>query len=108
MNDQASLKGVITCVVEYVINPAKIDAFERFGCRWMELVDSHGGTHHGYFLPADGASEKPRLFSFPASPPTSSTVPYSAQTPTYRSRPHQGPERLRAPLQTELHAPAAT
>jgi hypothetical protein len=58
---------VITCVVEYVIDPAKIDAFERFGRRWIELVDSHGGTHHGYFLPAEGASDKAlALFSFPS------------------------------------------
>src|ERR1017187_6754670 len=57
---------MITCVVEYVIVPAKIDAFERFGRRWMELVDSHGGKHHGYFLPAEGASDKAlALFSFP-------------------------------------------
>ena len=41
----------MTCVVEYVIDPAKIEAFERFGRRWTELVDLHGGTHHGYFLP---------------------------------------------------------
>jgi hypothetical protein len=59
--------GMITCVVEYIIVPAKIDAFERFGRRWMELVDSHGGMHHGYFLPAEGASDKAlALFSFPS------------------------------------------
>jgi hypothetical protein len=59
--------GMITCVVEYVIVPAKIDTFERFGRRWMELVDSHGGMHHGYFLPAEGASDKAlALFSFPS------------------------------------------
>ncbi len=58
---------MITCVVEYVIDPAKIDAFERFARRWMELVDLHGGTHHGYFLPAEGASDKAlALFSFPS------------------------------------------
>ena len=61
---------MITCVVEYIIDPAKIDAFERFerfGRRWMELVDSHGGMHHGYFLPAEGASDKAlALFSFPS------------------------------------------
>lgn len=58
---------MITCVVEYVIVPAKIDAFERFGRRWIELVNSHGGTHHGYFLPAEGASDKAlALFSFPS------------------------------------------
>ena len=44
---------MITCVVEYVIDPAKIDAFERFARRWMELVEVHGGRHHGYFLPAE-------------------------------------------------------
>jgi hypothetical protein len=44
---------MITCVVEYVIDPAKTDAFERFARRWMELVDRHGGRHHGYVLPAE-------------------------------------------------------
>ncbi|AYF76261.1 NIPSNAP family protein [Nocardia yunnanensis] len=56
---------MITCVVEYVIDARKIDAFERFASRWMELVERHGGTHHGYFLPAEGASDKAlALFSF--------------------------------------------
>jgi hypothetical protein len=58
---------VITCVVEYVVDPAKIDAFEQFAHRWMDLVDRHGGVHHGYFLPAEGASDKAlALFSFPS------------------------------------------
>jgi NIPSNAP len=58
---------MITCVVEYVIDPAQIEAFERFGRRWMELVDGQGGTHHGYFLPAEGASDRAlALFSFPS------------------------------------------
>ncbi|WP_214409691.1 NIPSNAP family protein [Sphaerisporangium fuscum] len=58
---------MITCVVEYVIDPRKIDAFERFGRRWIELVNRHGGTHHGYFLPSEGASDKAlALFSFPS------------------------------------------
>lgn len=31
----------------------------------MQLVDKHGGRHHGYFLPAEGASDKAlALFSF--------------------------------------------
>ncbi|WP_426514163.1 NIPSNAP family protein [Dactylosporangium sp. McL0621] len=58
---------MITCVVEYVIDPAKIEAFEAFAGSWMELVDRHGGTHHGYFLPSEGASDKAlALFSFPS------------------------------------------
>lgn len=56
---------MITCVVHYTIDPAKIDAFERFSREWMRLVERHGGRHHGYFLPAEGASDKAlALFSF--------------------------------------------
>jgi hypothetical protein len=58
---------MITCVVDYVIDPNKLDDFERFGRRWMDLVSRHGGTHHGYFLPAEGASDRAlALFSFPS------------------------------------------
>jgi hypothetical protein len=58
---------MITCVVEYVIDPAKIEQFEQFAERWIELVNRHGGTHHGYFLPSEGASDKAlALFSFPS------------------------------------------
>jgi NIPSNAP len=58
---------MITCVLDYTINPAKIDAFEQFARRWIELVNRHGGTHHGYYLPAEGASDKAlALFSFPS------------------------------------------
>jgi streptomycin 6-kinase len=32
----------------------------------MELVAQHGGIHHGYFLPADGAGDKAMApFGFP-------------------------------------------
>ncbi|MFB7778411.1 NIPSNAP family protein [Streptomyces bauhiniae] len=58
---------MITCVVRYTIDPQKIAAFERFGRRWMELVRAHGGVHHGYFLPAEGASDEAlALFTFPS------------------------------------------
>lgn len=58
---------MITCVVDYVIDPSKIEAFERFAERWMELVRKSGGVHHGYFLPAEGASDRAlALFSFPS------------------------------------------
>ncbi len=33
----------------------------------MELVELHGGSHHGYFLTAEGASDKAlALFSLPS------------------------------------------
>jgi hypothetical protein len=56
---------MITCVVDYIIDPAKIEAFERFGQAWMDLVERHGGEHHGYYLPSEGASDRAlALFSF--------------------------------------------
>jgi hypothetical protein len=58
---------MITCVVRYTIDPAETDAFERFATEWMRLVDAHGGHHHGYFLPGEGASDEAlALFSFPS------------------------------------------
>jgi hypothetical protein len=58
---------MITCVVDYVIDPKKIDAFEQFAKRWIELVNRYGGDHHGYFLPSEGASDRAlALFSFPS------------------------------------------
>ncbi len=58
---------MITCVVDYVIDPAKTADFERFALRWMDLVQRHGGVHHGYFLPAEGASDRAlAMFSFPS------------------------------------------
>ena len=38
---------MITCVVEYVIDPGKTDAFERFARAWMGSVGAHGWQHHG-------------------------------------------------------------
>jgi hypothetical protein len=58
---------MITCVVEYTIDAAKVEAFERFGRAWIALVNKHGGTHHGYFLPSEVASDRAlALFSFPS------------------------------------------
>lgn len=56
---------MVTCVVDYTIDPARIADFERFAQAWMRLVNRHGGRHHGYFLPAEGASDRAlALFSF--------------------------------------------
>lgn len=58
---------MITCVVEYTIDAAKTAAFEQFARTWIGLVNKHGGTHHGYFLPSEGASDRAlALFSFPS------------------------------------------
>lgn len=56
---------MITCHVRYEIDPSQVEAFELFARRWMTLVEQHGGTHHGYFLPSEGASDIAyALFSF--------------------------------------------
>jgi NIPSNAP len=58
---------MITCVVEYTIDSRQIAAFEQFARAWIALVNKHGGQHHGYFLPAEGASDRAlALFSFPS------------------------------------------
>lgn len=56
---------MITCVIHYIVAPDKTAEFEQFGQEWMRLVSKHGGQHHGYFLPAEGASDQAlALFSF--------------------------------------------
>lgn len=56
---------MITCVLHYQIAPDRIDAFEEFAREWIRLVNKHGGQHHGYFLPAEGANDEAEaLFSF--------------------------------------------
>lgn len=59
------VRDMITCVVHYTVDPDRIEAFEQFAREWIRLVNKHGGTHHGYFLPAEGASDRAEaLFSF--------------------------------------------
>jgi hypothetical protein len=79
--------AVITCVVDYVVDPAELEAFEAFARRWMDLVNRHGGTHHGYYLPSEGASDRAlALFSFPS----------LAAYETYRERFGKDPEFMEA------------
>jgi hypothetical protein len=57
----------VSFVIEYTIDASKIEAFEEYALRWIELVEREGGQHHGYFLPSEGASDKSlALFTFPS------------------------------------------
>lgn len=60
---------MVTCYVRYVryvVDAAKLEAFEICAKMWIPLVEKFGGTHHGYFLPAEGANNTAlALFSFP-------------------------------------------
>ncbi len=58
---------MITCQVKYVIDADKIAEFEEYSRMWLKLVPRFGGTHHGYFLPSEGASDIAlAIFSFPS------------------------------------------
>jgi hypothetical protein len=47
---------MVTCLLKYVIDPAKINEFEKYGRMWIDLVNKMGGVHHGYLLPHEGPS----------------------------------------------------
>lgn len=58
---------MITALITYVIDPTKVDAFEVHARAWSHLVNPMGCTHHGYFLPSEGANNKAwAMFSFPS------------------------------------------
>lgn len=58
---------MITCYLNYVIDPYKLVEFERYARMWIPLVNKFGGTHNGYFLPSEGANNIAlALFTFPS------------------------------------------
>ena len=58
---------MITCHLTYKIRPERIEEFERFGRLWIRATNKLGGQHHGYLLPAEGASDVALgSYSFPS------------------------------------------
>ncbi|MEO9869781.1 NIPSNAP family protein [Ekhidna sp.] len=56
---------MITCYVNYKIDPDKLEEFEAYAKMWIPLVNKFGGQHNGYFLPHEGANNVAvALFSF--------------------------------------------
>jgi len=50
-----------------VVDPFKLREFESYAKMWIPLVEKFGGTHHGYFMPHEGANNIAlALFSFPS------------------------------------------
>jgi hypothetical protein len=47
---------MVTIYLRYVLNTAKLKEFEHYGKLWIPLVEKFGGTHHGYFMPSEGAN----------------------------------------------------
>ncbi|HEV7320147.1 MAG TPA: NIPSNAP family protein [Ensifer sp.] len=78
---------MITCYLKYVIDPYQAAEFEHYAKLWIPLVNRLGGTHHGYFMPHEGANNIAlALFSFP------SLAAYEA----YRQEMARDPECLEA------------
>lgn len=58
---------MITCTVRYEIDPAKLEAFERYARFWLYKIPAMGGTHHGYHMPYEGPNDIAYChFSFPS------------------------------------------
>ncbi|NKX44642.1 NIPSNAP family protein [Roseicyclus persicicus] len=58
---------MITCVLRYEVDADKLEDFEAYARRWIDLLPRFGGVHHGYFLPHEGANDIAlALFSFPS------------------------------------------
>jgi NIPSNAP protein len=58
---------MITCCLRYEIDPSQIEAFEDYVTGWIAIVTRSGGTHHGCYLPHEGANDIAyALFSFPS------------------------------------------
>ena len=58
---------MVTCYLRYIVDAYKLEEFEHYAKLWIPLVEKFGGTHHGYFLPSEGANNVAlALFSFPS------------------------------------------
>jgi uncharacterized protein (DUF1330 family) len=47
---------VITCCIQYVLDPHELAAFEDYAARWPPIIERCGGSLVGYFLPKEGAN----------------------------------------------------
>ena len=47
---------MITCVIQYTLDPTRISAFETYAARWPPIIERCGGELVGYWLPKEGAN----------------------------------------------------
>jgi hypothetical protein len=47
---------MITCVIQYTLDPRRLPAFEDYATRWPPIIERCGGELVGYFLPKEGAN----------------------------------------------------
>jgi len=73
---------MFTCLIRYVVDPNKLSEFKEYAHAWISLIEKYGGTHHGYFVPAEDGERLPDpTFSFPglgsAGPPNIAVALFS-------------------------------
>lgn len=55
--------NAIICEIRYRLDPDRLAEFEDYGRAWVRLIERHGGTHYGFFLPRAAPSDT--TISFP-------------------------------------------
>jgi hypothetical protein len=48
---------MITCCIQYTLDPHRIDDFERYATTWPPIIERCGGQLVGYWLPKEGAND---------------------------------------------------
>jgi NIPSNAP len=47
---------VITCCIQYTLDPRQLSAFEQYAARWPPIIERCGGDLVGYYLPKEGTN----------------------------------------------------
>ena len=59
--------SVITCCIQYTLDPRKLASFEEYATRWPPIIERCGGNLLGYYLPKEGANNFAlALINFPS------------------------------------------
>lgn len=48
---------MITCCIQYTLDPHRVDDFEKYATTWPPIIERCGGELIGYFLPKEGAND---------------------------------------------------
>lgn len=48
---------MITCCIQYRIDPLRLAAFEDYAKRWPPIIERCGGQLVGYYLPKEGETD---------------------------------------------------
>jgi hypothetical protein len=50
---------MITCVIQYTLDPHAIEDFEKYAATWPPIITRCGGELNGYYLPKEGPTTGP-------------------------------------------------